>query len=199
MNDTATTEIYTSQVTLFPYTTLFRSPGFEQKKVSQVSFSIFEKIPAPRTQGLGTHASINELLRTAAIPGIDGVIVTDRFVRFGDLYKLSTLEGRRIEFSLSKEIIDGHRVTVLRSGSALQAPVTKTGRPIAHTHPTENLNQKWPSEADMSVLNRYYFKQLEKNATTRPEPHRIIWGQGNYDNTIVYPGFGKDFILTPRG
>lgn len=172
--------------------------SFGQKKSSTPSLSIFDTIPAPRTPGLGTHTSINELLKTGAIPGVDGVIITDRYVRFGDLYKLSTLNGRKVEFSLSKEIINGKRATVLRSGSAVQSPIAKNGRPIAHTHPTVNPYQKWPSEADMSALNRHFFKQIEKISTTKPQPHRIIWGDGHFDNTIVYPGFGKDFTLIPK-
>jgi hypothetical protein len=42
----------------------------------------------PRTEGLGTHASMAELRATGALPGEQGVIITDRTVRFGDVYEL---------------------------------------------------------------------------------------------------------------
>ena len=54
-----------------------------------------------RTSDLGTHSSISELMQSGALPGTQGVTLTDRTVRFGDLYDLGTLDGRKIEFSLT--------------------------------------------------------------------------------------------------
>ena len=76
-----------------------------------------------RTEGLGSHASIAELKATGALPGEEGVIITDRTVKFGDIYDLSTQNGRRVEFSLVTEKVDGSLVKKLYSGDAWSSPV----------------------------------------------------------------------------
>ena len=54
-----------------------------------VEIPITDRLPVPRTEGLGKYISMEELLRTGAISGAVGVILTDRTVRLGYLYKLS--------------------------------------------------------------------------------------------------------------
>ena len=49
-----------------------------------------------------------ELLATRALPGEEGVIITDRTVNFGDVYKLGTLCGRKVEFSLVTENVEAN-------------------------------------------------------------------------------------------
>jgi hypothetical protein len=57
----------------------------------------------PKTEGLGSHSSIAELRATGALSGTDGVIITDRTVRFGDIYELGVLRNDPVEFSLVTE------------------------------------------------------------------------------------------------
>lgn len=144
-----------------------------------------------RTEGLGTHASIAELRGTGALPGEQGVIITDRTVRFGDVYELGTLGGRNVEFSLVTEWSDGQLVKKLYSGDAWTSPVPRDARLIGHGHPNENAFQMWPSAQDMNVVNARYFRALQENPNAMPAPTRIFWGPGNVDNTIFFPGFGK--------
>ncbi|RQQ00438.1 LysM peptidoglycan-binding domain-containing protein [Burkholderia stagnalis] len=144
-----------------------------------------------RTDGLGTHSTMAELRVTGALPGEQGVIVSDRTVRFGDVYDLATLGGRRVEFSLVTERVDGAVVKKLYSGDAWTSPVPRDARLIGHVHPNENVFQMWPSTQDMNMVNARYFRELTSNPNATPLPTRIFWGPGNTDNTIFYPGFGK--------
>jgi hypothetical protein len=145
-----------------------------------------------RSPELGPHSTISELLDTGHIPGTQGVILNDRSVRFGDLHSLSTKDGRAIEFSLAREKIDGSNRFVLYSGGQYTSPFSRSGRTIAHVHPNEIANQQYPSLSDMKLLNKWFFRQVEANPTFKAPPHRVIWGSGNNQNTIVYPGFGKE-------
>ena len=146
----------------------------------------------PRTEGLGDYASMDELKATGALPGDQGVIITDRTVKFGDVYDLGTLGGRKVEFSLVTEYTDdGALVKKLYSGNDWTSPVPRDSRLIGHTHPNENEFQRWPSPEDMNVVNGRYFRALEANPSATPLPSRIFWGSGPTDNTIFYPGFGK--------
>src|SRR5262249_1793241 len=94
---------------------------------------------APRTEGLGTHATMAELLESGALPGTEGITLKGRF-SYGDLYRLSTLNGRRIEFALTFENVGGQRVRRLYSGSVMHVPLPSEARPVAHTHPTPHAN-----------------------------------------------------------
>lgn len=132
-----------------------------------------------------------ELKATGALPGEQGVIITDRTVNFGDVYDLGTLGGRRVEFSLVTEKVDGALVKKLYSGDAWTSPVPQDARLIGHVHPNENEFQLWPSTQDMNLLNARYFRVLQENPSAAPIPSRIFWGSGPTDNTIFYPGFGK--------
>jgi hypothetical protein len=129
------------------------------------------------------------LRASGALPGQEGVIITDRTVRFGDVYELSA--AQRTEFSLVTERVDGQLVKKLYSGDAWNSPVPRDSRLIGHTHPNENAFQMWPSVGDMNTVNARYFRQLQIDPLASPAPSRIIWGPGNTDNTIFYPGFGK--------
>ncbi|QJP13703.1 hypothetical protein G3545_08555 [Starkeya sp. ORNL1] len=147
---------------------------------------------APRTPGFGTHASMDELMRTGALPGKAGVILTDDRIQFGDVYKLSTLNGRRVEFVIVRHRLDGRPVTTLYSGDFRACPLPNEGWIVAHTHPTEGPTQRWPSDIDMRIVNRRFFRELEANPRARPAPSWIIWGPGPSDNTRYFPGFGKE-------
>ncbi|MET1257214.1 hypothetical protein [Aliikangiella maris] len=152
-----------------------------------------------RTPTLGKTSSIKELMETGAFPGDlriageSGVVLTDRTVRFGDIYKLGTLGDRRVEFALTSEIRDGKRVKVLYSGTFKDVVTPKSARLIGHVHPNTHKNQRWPSPGDMKVLSAKYFRQLEVNPNIKPQPSRIFWGEGDFDNTIFFPGYGKEY------
>jgi hypothetical protein len=145
-----------------------------------------------RTVGLGDSSSISDLMKTGALPGSRGVTLTDRTVRFGDLYELGRLEGRNVEFALVTEKVDGKLVKRLYSGNAWTSPVPRDSRLIGHVHPNETSTQMWPSPEDMNIVNARYFRELQINPDAMPKPTRIFWGSGNADNTIFYPGFGKE-------
>jgi hypothetical protein len=144
-----------------------------------------------RTEGIGSHASMSELLQSGALPGTKGVTLTDRTVRFGDVYELGRLDGRKVEFALTTERVDGKLVKRLYSGNAWTSPVPKDSRLIGHVHPNETATQLWPSVGDMNTANARYYRQLLQNPSAKAQPTRIFWGTGNTDNTIFYPGFGK--------
>ncbi len=146
----------------------------------------------PRTDGLATHSTMADLRATGALPGEQGVIITDRTVRFGDVYELGTLGGRQVEFSLVTEYSEGSLVKKLYSGDAWTSPVPRDSRLLGHVHPNENAFQLWPSTQDMNMVNARYFRDLMVNPNAAPAPTRIFWGPGNTDNTIFYPGFGKN-------
>ncbi|MDH5228446.1 MAG: hypothetical protein OEZ58_09205 [Gammaproteobacteria bacterium] len=133
-----------------------------------------------------------ELRQTGALPGTQGVTLTDRSIRFGDVYELGRLDGRNVEFALTTERLgDGTLVKRLYSGNAWTSPVPRDSRLIGHVHPNETATQIWPSLKDMDLVNARYFRQLQQNPLAKPQPTRIFWGTGNADNTIYYPGFGK--------
>jgi hypothetical protein len=115
--------------------------------------------------------------------------VTDRTIRFGDVYELSKNSGT--EFSLVTERVNGQLVKKLYSGDAWTSPVPRDSRLIGHSHPNVNEFQGFPSLMDMNVVNARYFRALDANPLASPTPSRIFWGTGNTDNTIFWPGFGK--------
>lgn len=132
-----------------------------------------------------------ELKASGALPGVEGVILTDRTVRYADVYELATQGGRRVEFSLVSETVDGARVRKLYSGDAWSSPVPRDGRLIGHAHPNSGTTQMWPSPTDMDIVSARYFRALEANSGARPVPSHIFWGSGAGDVTTFYPGFGK--------
>lgn len=144
-----------------------------------------------RTPGLGTHTTMAELRASGALPGVDGVILTDKTVRYSDVYGLATQGGRRVEFSLVSETIDGVRMRKLYSGDAWSSPVPRDARLIGHAHPNPGATQMWPSPADMGIANARYFRSLQTNPSAGPVPNHIFWGSGPRDVTTYYGGFGK--------
>ncbi|MEJ2065436.1 MAG: hypothetical protein P8X74_19510 [Reinekea sp.] len=48
-----------------------------------------DRIPLPRTEGIGTHSTTRNLLDTSSIPGTQGVILDQRTVVFDDIWQLS--------------------------------------------------------------------------------------------------------------
>ena len=45
------------------------------------------------------------------------------------------------------------------------------------------------------MVNDRYFEQLTLNPAAKPQPTRILWGTGDQDSTVFYPGFGKEFRI----
>lgn len=127
-----------------------------------------------RTEGLDTHTSMAALRATGALPGEQGVILTDRVVNFGDVYSLGTLGGRKVEFSLVTEQVDGQLVKKLYSGDAWTSPVPRDARLVGHVHPNENQFQLWPSTQDMNMVNARYFRELQVNPSAQAAPTRIF-------------------------
>ncbi|WP_155631775.1 hypothetical protein [Burkholderia stagnalis] len=130
-----------------------------------------------RTEGLGPHSTMADLRATGALPGDQGGILSDRTVRFGDVYELAILGGRRVEFSLVTERIDGSVVKKLYSGDAWTSPVPRDARLIGHVPPNENAFQMWPSAQDMNMVNARYFRELSTNSGVAPMPTRIFGGR----------------------
>ncbi|HKX42940.1 MAG TPA: DUF4781 domain-containing protein, partial [Burkholderiaceae bacterium] len=144
---------------------------------------------APKSEGLGTHATMAELLDSGALPGSEGITLTGRF-SYGELYRLSTLNGRRVEFALTFENVGGQRVRRLYSGSEAAVDIPDGARPVAHTHPTPHENQRVASDGDIALLGRLHDEAMVHNPGAAPRPHFIVWGeksgpQGDY--TAVYP------------
>lgn len=134
----------------------------------------------PRTVGLGETTTLAQLVESGALPGIEGVTLAERTVRFGDLHALSTLGGREIEFALTREgsafrLYSGGPETVLTPSGA---------RVIGHTHPGGTV---LPSTTDIDSINNAWLRQLSVDLYAPPAPSRVIWGVGDLDNTIFYP------------
>jgi Domain of unknown function (DUF4781) len=153
--------------------------------------------PEARTPGLGTHATTAELLDSGALPGVEGITLTDRihFESFdsvlADMYRLSTLDGRRIEFALTFEKVDGQWVHRLYSGSVDHVPLPEGAHPIAHTHPTPHSNHRFASPGDMQLLNRLHDARLADNPSAAARPHFVVFGEKvglQGDVTVVFPG-----------
>jgi hypothetical protein len=128
-----------------------------------------------------------------------GVIITDRAVNFGDVYKLGTQNGRTVEFALTSETTaNGVLVKKLYSGGQWSVGVPSDARLIGHVHPNDIPGKMWPSTADMNGLNDQFFRELQVNPTATPKPSRVFWGPGNADNTVFYPGFNKGPVMPGR-
>lgn len=139
------------------------------------------KLALPRTSGLGPTSTTAELLQAGAIPGREGVVLTQRHVVFTDLWQLSNKSG--VEFALTRE--EGQ--FVLRSGSPTSAPIPSGIRPIVHTHPpdADGLNSLLPSRADINVLNDYW----ARNPTIQRPVSQIITGP---NQTTIFRATGLD-------
>ena len=150
-------------------------------------------IEAPRTPGLGEHASMSELVRGGAVPGTDGVILSDQVGNpaelYSDMFKLSQQNG--VEYALTRE--DGN--LVLRSGAPNRVSIPADADPVAHTHPFDpevQSPQKMPSRADVNALNRRW--SLNPDGA-RPASD-VVWGH-EPDHVTRYHATGLDEIPDP--
>jgi RHS repeat-associated protein len=134
----------------------------------------------PRSAGLADTTTIGNLLDTGALPGIEGVTLSQRTIRFGDLQELSTLGGREVEFALTRE----NGAFRLYSGGPGSVATPSGARVIGHTHPGGTI---LPSTTDINSLNNAWLRQLSIDPYAPVSPSRVIWGIGNTDNTIFYP------------
>ena len=148
---------------------------------------------APRTPGLGERASMPELVQGGAVPGAEGVILTDQVAGPAELYsnmfKLSQQNG--VEYALTKEGDD----LVLRSGAPAKVAIPGDAEPIAHTHPFDpetETPQTMPSRADVNALNGRWNRSPD---SPRPSSD-IIWGSGP-DQVTRYHATGIDKIPDP--
>ncbi len=144
--------------------------------------SVFRIAPyAERTPNLPHSASATEILEKEWVPGSEGITLSDRTVKFSDLYKMT--ENLDIEFGLTREIVDGKSVYRLYSGGKNAVTMPTRGN-MAHTHPS---GSRLPSATDIENINKLFLDLLEENPLA-PVPHRrIIWGPGPQDSTIYYP------------
>jgi hypothetical protein len=130
---------------------------------------------ARRTPGLGERASMSELVRIGAMPGREGVILTDdvapaRF--YDDMFYLS--QETKVEFALTREKGE----LVLRSGAYSHVRFPPSAELIAHTHPVG----RQPSESDLEALRNWWRR------VGGPAPSAdIIWGYGPSHVTTYGP------------
>ena len=139
------------------------------------------RLELPRSPELGAISTTDELLRTGAIPGAEGVILNQPRVLFNDLWRLSERAG--VEFVLTHE--NGHYV--LRSGSPTSTRIPRGVRPIVHTHPLDSngVNSRLPSRADINLLNRYWMLHPDE-----PRPvSQIIIGP---NETTIFRATGQE-------
>ncbi|RQY32502.1 LysM peptidoglycan-binding domain-containing protein [Burkholderia stagnalis] len=148
-------------------------PVLEQRGLS--------KLALPRTPDLGPTSTTAELLQTGAIPGREGVVLSQPNVVFSDLWRLSDNSG--VEFLLTRE----NGQFVLRSGSPTSAPIPGGVRPIVHTHPldADGINSLLPSRADINVLNDYW----ARNPSIQRPVSQIITGP---NQTTIFRATGLD-------
>ncbi|TSJ84657.1 hypothetical protein [Chitinimonas sp. BJB300] len=133
-----------------------------------------------RSFGVGDSASISYLKETGAFPGPNGVVVQGPH-SFGDLYELSTLNGRTIEFGLGQRIgTNGQIEHVVNNGGISRVGFPSDVYPIAHTHPTVNKFQTSPSNADLDIMQRKVSTLLENNPKASIPPHYIIYSPTEY-------------------
>ena len=168
--------------------TALESPVAPSRGASVVERSgVSLSVPPARTANLPSSASVSDIIENAWIPGREGITVSDRFVRFGDLYKMTQKTG--IEYGLVRETVGGQKVYRIYSGHAkgVRLPSGPGTRIIGHTHPA---GTRYPSTgpfSDQANINRAFLRSLEENPLA-PVPHRrVIWGEGSLDNTIYHP------------
>lgn len=137
-----------------------------------------------RSSNLGKTATLAELVEGGFIPGREGVTLTDRAIRFGDVHRLT--EQNPIEYALTRETIGGTRVFRLYSGgrNAVTVPNSLDVRVIGHTHPS---GSRWPSRADINAVNKRFLDLVESDPYARVPHERVIFGPGNRDSTTYYP------------
>ncbi len=138
----------------------------------------------PRSATLGERVSLAELTEGALIPGREGVTLTDKTLRFGDIYSLTERTG--IEYALTRETVGGDRIFRLYSGgrNAVTTPSGLNTRLIGHTHPS---GIGIPSGADIRAINTRFLDLIDSNPYAHVPNARVIFGPGNVDSTIYYP------------
>jgi hypothetical protein len=130
----------------------------------------------PKSPDVGETTTIRELLDTGAFPGPKGTILRDANVAHEDLYKLSTLNGRTIEFGLGyKSGPSGERVLSVNNGGIRTIGFDADIYPLAHTHPTPNVFQTSPSTADLNIMQQKVSRLRIENPIAPIEPHYIIY------------------------
>ena len=145
----------------------------------QSTSSIGDFIP-PKSFGVGDSASIDYLKATGAFPGPRGVAIEGPH-SFGDLYELSTLNGRTIEFGLSQRVGAGGQIEyVVNNGGVGKIGFPSDVYPVAHTHPTVNRFQSMPSNADLNAMQNRVTTFLENNPGASIPPHYIIYSPTEY-------------------
>jgi len=141
----------------------------------------------PRTANLPSSARVADILENGWIPGRDGITVSDRYVRFSDLYAMSKKSG--VEFGITRETINGQRAYRIYSGggNSVRLPSGPGSRIIGHTHPQGSRYPSFGPFSDMDNINRSFLRSLQGNPAA-PVPHRrVIWGEGLFDSTIYHP------------
>lgn len=136
---------------------------------------------ASRTPNLPEVATMAQMLENKWIPHVQGITITDRTIRFADMFRLS--QAANIEFGLTKELMNGRAVYRLYSGgpNALAMPGIRN---IGHTHPSGN---QVPSNTDIRSINEAFLDAVQSNPLARLPHRRVIWGSGPADSTFYYP------------
>ena len=152
--------------------------------------SSFGNMDLPRTPGLGSSASMGELVAQDAVPAKDGVVITDPVKDpselFPDMYRLSQATGA--EYALVRRP-DGALVLYSGAPNVVRSPMEY--EPITHTHPDSS--EPLPSLQDIQVLNDVWMEN-----PTLPRPNStIVWGSGPNESTPYHPT-GLDDLSSPK-
>ena len=140
----------------------------------------------PRTPNLPARVSVEEILSNGYIPHQEGVTLTDQTVRFSDLWAMTQMTERKIEFGLVRTMEDGRYVYRVYSGGPTGVNTTllgDTGRVVAHTHPRGTP----PSPKDIQNLNNWLLRRVSEDPYAGPLHRRVITGPGPDDFLFYYP------------
>ena len=135
-----------------------RQPGLPGPDMDHEAPASLEGMSAPRPPGLSDTASMSDLLRTAAVPGRDGVMLTDQVSDPSELFgAMGQLTGKTgLKYALVRHGGD----LMLFSGAPGRVTTPGGAEPLAHTHPpnASGTVQLLPSRADVDGLNRLWAK-----------------------------------------
>ena len=170
-----------AQGSRIPHTAIDFSPDYVPRLASEGRV-IFVSANLP------SKATIEEVVNLKLLPGFEGVTITDRTVVFSDLWRLTALHEREVEFKLCLEVLEGRRVFRLYSGGRgfVEYPTQNLIRGIAHTHPSGNPSV---SPQDIASLNRQWLKYFRSmnNPYVTHFPSRVVYGPGPDDYTLYWP------------
>ena len=112
----------------------------------------------------------------------EGVVLSGDY-SFGDLYNLSTLNGRAVEFGVGTRIgLNGDPETLLFSGGYINGkPAIKfptDAYPLAHVHPIADEFQALPSTQDLQVMQARVTDYLNLNPGAPIPAHYVIYSSG---------------------